>query len=45
VENPGTILVGFETELPADSDGILQVSLIPASSGTVGVFEKNLAEW
>lgn len=45
VENPGTILIGFDVELPAYSDGILQVSLIPASSGTVGVFDENLAEW
>ncbi|MCC5905291.1 MAG: heparinase II/III family protein [Balneolaceae bacterium] len=45
VENPGTILVGFETNLSANTSEILQVSLIPASSGTVTEFDQNLADW
>jgi hypothetical protein len=43
--NPGTILVGFETTLPANATGIIQVKMIPASSGSQTVFNKTLAEW
>ncbi len=27
--NPGTLLVGFETDIPADTDAVIKVSLIP----------------
>jgi hypothetical protein len=43
--NPGTILVGFETTVPANATGNLQVKLIPASSNTEADFNKNLADW
>jgi hypothetical protein len=43
--NPGTILVGFETTLPANATGNIQVKLVPASSNTEAAFNKILAEW
>lgn len=43
--NPGTVLVGFEVNLPADAGMNLQVKLIPASSGNPGVFSGTLLEW
>jgi hypothetical protein len=43
--NPGTILVGFETVLPTNATGNIQVRLIPASSGAQAAFSKTLAEW
>jgi hypothetical protein len=45
VENPGTILVGFETDIPANANETLQVKLIPGSSNMEAVFDKNLDEW
>lgn len=45
VENPGTILVGFETELPAHTGQTLQVKLIPGSSSTNAVFNQSLTDW
>jgi len=43
--NPGTILIGFETELPANAVSTLQVRLIPASSATDASFNKRLTDW
>lgn len=42
--NPGTILVGFECEVPANAKETLQVLLIPEQAGNVG-FNKNLEQW
>jgi hypothetical protein len=43
--NPGTIMIGFETELPANAAANLDVKLIPASSGTDAAFNKRLTDW
>lgn len=43
--NPGTILVGFETELPANASAMFQIVLIPASSATEATFTKALDSW
>ena len=43
--NPGTVLVGFEIEVPANSDEILDVKLIPGSSGAGAGFSKDLSDW
>lgn len=43
--NPGTILVGFETELPANSPAVFQVKLIPGSSSEEATFSKSLDNW
>jgi hypothetical protein len=43
--NPNTILVGFETVVPANSTGTIQVKLIPGSSQTEANFNKALNEW
>ena len=43
--NPGTILLGFETELPANASAVFQIMLIPASSATEATFAKSLDSW
>lgn len=43
--NPGTVRVGFEIDVPEDTDETLQVKLVPASSGAEAAFDKSLAEW
>jgi hypothetical protein len=43
--NPGTVLVGFEIEVPANSSANLDVKLIPGSSGSGAVFNKGLSDW
>lgn len=43
--NPGTILLGFETELPANSPAVFQVKLIPGSSSSEATFSKSLDNW
>jgi hypothetical protein len=43
--NPGTIMIGFETELPANTAVNLDVKLIPASSGPDAAFNKRLTDW
>jgi hypothetical protein len=43
--NPGTILLGFETELPANASAVIQVKLIPASSSTEATFAKSIDNW
>ncbi|MEX0778613.1 MAG: heparinase II/III family protein [Balneolales bacterium] len=45
VANPGTILIGFEAEVPANSNETLQVKLIPGSSNTEAAFDQSLMEW
>ena len=45
-ENPGTIMVGFECKLPANTNESFEVILIPSSVETDGQFlDKNLDEW
>ncbi|NQU54891.1 MAG: heparinase II/III family protein [Bacteroidetes bacterium] len=45
-ENPGTVMVGFECELPANSKESFEVLLIPQSAGiSDGFLNKNLDEW
>ena len=45
-ENPGTIMVGFECELPANSKETFQVLLIPEEAlGNATFPEKSLADW
>lgn len=44
--NPGTMLVGFECEVPANTVERFQVLLVPEKAlGTVGEFDKALEEW
>jgi hypothetical protein len=43
-QNPGTILVGFEFDLPANKKESVQVLLIPESAGNVS-FNKGLDKW
>jgi len=44
--NPGTILVGFECDLPANTREILQVLLIPGAAGNPDVsFDLPLNKW
>jgi hypothetical protein len=45
VENPGTILVGFEVTVPANSREALDVKFIPGSSNTDAAFNRKLEEW
>lgn len=45
VANPGTILVGFETEVPANKSETFQVKLIPSSSDAEVAFDKRLSQW
>jgi hypothetical protein len=45
-ENPGTIMVGFECELPANSQETFQVLLIPKEAlGKASFPEKRLTDW
>ena len=45
-ENPGTIMVGFECEIPANTKESFEVILVPPSAGAEGQFlNKNLDEW
>ena len=43
--NPGTVLLGFEVELPANAASAMQVKLIPASARTSAGYNKSLSEW
>lgn len=43
--NPGTILVGFECDLPANTSETLQVLLIPALAGSDADFNSKLDDW
>jgi hypothetical protein len=43
--NPGTILIGFETELPANASSVLQVKLIPATVVAKKDFNQPLESW
>lgn len=43
--NPGTILVGFETGLPAGASSVFQVKLIPGVAGTKADFNQPLENW
>ena len=46
VENPGTIMVGFECEVPANTRESFEVILVPPSSETEGQFlNMTLDEW
>jgi hypothetical protein len=42
--NPGTTLVGFECDVPANTKEVLQVLMIPDSAGNVS-FSKGLDQW
>ena len=45
-ENPGTILVGFECEIPANTKESFEVIMIPETMGIKGDFlNKTLEEW
>ncbi len=45
-ENPGTIMVGFECEIPAGTKESFEVVLVPASAEEDGIFlDKTLDEW
>ncbi len=45
-ENPGSIMVGFECELPADTKEAFEVLLVPEKAMTLAVFlNKQLNEW
>ena len=45
-ENPGTILVGFECEIPANTKESFEVIMIPETMGVKGDFlNKTLEEW
>ena len=45
-ENPGTIMVGFECEIPANSKESFEVLLVPANANeTADFLNKTLAEW
>jgi hypothetical protein len=43
-KNPGTVLVGFEFDIPANKKESVQVLLIPESAGNVS-FKKGLDKW
>jgi hypothetical protein len=43
--NPGTILVGFECELPANGAAVLQVMLVPETAGAVSGLALALGDW
>ncbi len=45
VSNPGTILVGFEVTVPANSRETFDVKFIPGSSDTDADLYRNLADW
>ncbi len=45
-ENPGTIIVGFECEIPANTKTAFEVVMVPESSNYNGDFlDKTLEEW
>ncbi len=45
-ENPGTIMVGFECEVPANTKESFEVIMIPETMGAQGEFlNKTLDEW
>lgn len=45
-ENPGTILVGFECEIPANTKESFEVLLVPANAEATATFStKTLEEW
>ena len=44
--NPGTIMVGFECDLPANSSAVFEVLLIPEKAcDSAGFMKKKLEEW
>jgi hypothetical protein len=44
--NPGTIMVGFECDLPANSSAVFEVLLVPEkASDSAGFMKKKLEEW
>jgi len=43
--NPGTVLVGFETELNPDEQQNLMIKLLPASADVEAEFSRNLEDW
>ena len=43
--NPGTILVGFEVKIPANTNATLLVKLIPQSAGKTSVKIPELKDW
>jgi hypothetical protein len=45
VPNPGTILLGFEAEVPANTPAVLQVKLIPGSSTDEASFTQSIESW
>ena len=45
VNNPGTILLGFEVTVPVNSREILDVKFIPGSSNTDASFDRDLGDW
>ena len=45
VDNPGTILVGFDVTVAPNAGETLQVKLVPVSSGSDALFNKKLSEW
>ncbi|MGC9353641.1 MAG: heparinase II/III domain-containing protein [Mariniphaga sp.] len=45
-ENPGTIIVGFECEVPANTKEFFEVMMVPETISARGEFlKKNLVEW
>lgn len=44
-ENPGTILVGFETHIPANTERVLQVKLVPHNAGKANDKISDLGTW
>ena len=45
-ENPGTIMVGFECEVPANTTQNFEVLLVPEEFESKAVFlDRSLAEW
>ena len=43
--NPGTIILGFETELPANTSATLQVKMVPGNKASKATIVKPLADW
>jgi hypothetical protein len=43
--NPGSIILGFETELPANASATLQVIMVPGNQASELTFAKPLADW
>ena len=44
-ENPGTVLVGFEAQLPANSRQVLQVRLVPGDKSVTETQIQSLNRW